>query len=94
MEILETFTVPCIATAVYVAIALLKYTTNNNAKLKRFLPLISVVLDAIAGILCFYFFTEAVSFSSLPLAIVHGASSGLTATGFDQIFRQLVKKES
>ncbi|MBQ2723363.1 MAG: enolase [Clostridia bacterium] len=94
MEILQTISVPCIATAVYVIVAVLKYTTDNNEKFKRFLPLISLVLGAICGVVCYHFFPQIEVFDSIAMAIVQGAVSGLTATGFDQIFRQLAKNQT
>jgi len=91
MNLLPLISIPAIATIVYWTIELIKYTTNNNEKFKRFIPITSVVIGAILGLICFYFIPNIVPSENVFVAILIGASSGLSATGTNQIFKQLSK---
>lgn len=90
-ELLNLVSVPAIATVVYWIIELLKYTTNNNEKVKRLIPLISTLLGVVCGIIAFYAIPNIVPTDNVFVAIVIGAASGLTATGVNQIFKQATK---
>lgn len=91
MEYLNLISVPAIATAVYLLIEVLKKAFNSNEKLLRFIPLISLVIGAIAGVTCFFFIPSIIPAANVVVAIIIGAASGLTATGTNQIFKQLTK---
>lgn len=91
MNLLPLISIPAIATIVYWTIELIKYTTNNNEKFKRFIPITSVVIGAILGLICFYFIPNIVPSENVFVATLIGASSGLSATGTHQIFKQLNK---
>ena len=91
MNLLPLISIPAIASIVYWTIELIKYTTNNNEKFKRFIPITSVVIGAILGLICFYFIPNIVPSENVFVAILIGASSGLSATGTNQIFKQLSK---
>jgi cobalamin synthase len=87
-NILIGASVPVIATAVYFVIELIKYTTNYSERVKRFLPLASAVIGVLFGLICFYFVPDIIPTENVVVAIVIGAASGLTATGFNQIIKQ------
>ena len=89
MDYLNLISVPAIATAVYLLIEVLKKATNDNEKVKRFIPLIALGLGAIAGLICFYFIPAIIPATNVVVAIIVGAASGLTATGTNQIIKQL-----
>ena len=91
MEYLNLISVPAIATIVYWIIELIKYTTNNNEKFKRLIPLTATILGAILGVGCFYLVPNIVPATNVVVAIVIGASSGLTSVGFNQIIKQVKK---
>lgn len=91
MEYLNLISVPAIATAVYLIIEVIKKAFNNDEKFKRFIPLVSLVLGVLSGILCFYFIPDIITATNVVSAMVIGAASGLTATGTNQIFKQLNK---
>lgn len=91
---LELISVPAIASIVYWVIEIVKYTLHNNEKFKRFIPLTALSLGAILGLGCFYLVPNIVPATNVFIAIVIGAASGLTATGANQIFKQLTKGES
>lgn len=91
MEYLDLISVPAIATAVYLLIEVLKKAFNNNEKFLRLIPLISLTIGVIAGIICFYFIPSIIPASNIVVAIIIGGASGLTATGTNQIVKQLTK---
>ena len=89
--ILTGASVPAIAAVVYFVVELLKYTTNYKESVKRFIPLISAVLGVACGLVCFYFIPSIIPSDNVVVAVVIGAASGLTATGFNQIIKQVKK---
>lgn len=90
-ELLNIASIPAIAAIVYWLINLLKFTTKNNEKLTHFLPLIACVLGAIIGVVAFFAVPSVMPTENILLAIVFGGASGLSATGFNQIIKQLSK---
>ena len=92
MEYLSLISVPAIATAVYLLIEVLKKAVNNNEKVLRFVPLIALGLGAIAGVICYYFIPSTIPANNVVVAIIIGAASGLSATGTNQIIKQLNKE--
>ena len=86
----EIVSVPIIVTIVYVVDALLKYTFGNE-QFNRFIPLASCILGIIFGVMAFLFVPDVMPTDNFFVAVVLGASSGLSATGFHQIFKQLKK---
>lgn len=92
MEYLSLISVPAIATAVYLLIEVLKKAVNNNEKVLRFVPLIALGLGAIGGVICYYFIPSTIPANNVVVAIIIGAASGLSATGTNQIIKQLTKE--
>lgn len=90
-NILTGASVPAIAAVVYFIAELIKYTANYNEKVKRSIPLISAVLGIACGLVCFYLIPCIVPADNAIVAAVIGAASGLTATGFNQIIKQVKK---
>lgn len=93
MEYLNLISVPAIATAVYVIIEIIKKCVGENEKFYKFIPLIALTIGVIAGILCYFFIPSIIPANNVFVAIVIGGASGLTATGTNQIFKQITKKE-
>ena len=91
MDYLNLISVPAIATAVYLLIEVLKKAFYNNEKFLRLIPLISLGIGAIAWGGFFYFIPSIIPATNIVVAIIIGAASGLTATGTNQIFKQLNK---
>ena len=91
MDYLNLISVPAIAVAVYFIIEVLKKAFNNNEKFLRFIPLISLINGIVAGIICFYFIPSIIPATNVIVAIIIGGASGLTATGTNQIFKQINK---
>ena len=91
MEYLNLISVPAIATAVYLLIEVLKKAFNNSEKFLRFIPLISLTIGVFAGIICYFFIPSIIPAPNIVVAIIIGGASGLTATGTNQIVKQLSK---
>lgn len=88
----EIVTIPAIAAIVYTLIDITKTAMGGTDKFNRFIPLISCVLGAVCGIVCFYCVPGVVETQNILVAIVIGAASGLSATGTNQVVKQLTKK--
>ena len=93
MDYLQIISVPAIATAVYWAVNLIKYEVNNNEKFKRFIPLLSAGLGAAFGVVCYYAVPSIIAAPNVLIAIISGGASGLSATGCNQIMKQLSKEK-
>ena len=86
----EIICVPLIVTIVYALIeGYKKIVAKKNEIFVRIIPIIGLCLGAVLGVVCFYAFPELIIAHNLLSAIVVGASSGLSATGCNQIFKQL-----
>ena len=92
MEYLQIISVPAIATIVYWTVNLIKYATNNNEKFKRLIPLVSAGLGVILGVVCYYGIPDIIAAPNVLIAIISGGSSGLSATGCNQIIKQFAKE--
>ena len=90
-ELLQIASVPTIAAVVYWVVNLIKYTTKYNEKLLTFVPLISAVLGVACGVIAFFAIPDIMPTDNIFVAVVLGGASGLTATGFNQIIKQLKK---
>ena len=93
MEYLELISVPAIVTVVYALIEIIKKCVGHNEKFKRLIPLIATAIGAICGVVCFFALPSIIPASNVVVAIVIGGASGLTATGTNQIIKQLGKKD-
>lgn len=89
--ITEITTIPALAAIVYTIIDIAKTAMGGDEKFRRFIPLIACVLGAICGVVAFYFVPGVLDTQNLLVAIVLGAASGLSATGTNQIAKQLTK---
>ena len=90
----EFVTIPAIAAIVYTIIDMTKTALGGTEKFVRFIPLISCALGAIIGTISFFFVPGVMETSNVLVAIVIGASSGLSATGTNQVVKQLTKPKT
>lgn len=90
---LELVSVPAIAAIVYWVIAIIKYAVKENETFKRFIPLIAAGLGVILGVVAYYLVPGIVPADNVVVAIIIGGASGLTATGVNQIIKQLSGKD-
>lgn len=90
-EYLNLISVPAIAVVVYWVIALIKHCVGENETFKRFIPLLSAALGIICGLICYFWIPSIIPADNVLIAIVIGGASGLTATGANQIIKQISK---
>jgi len=90
-EVIKALSVPVIVGLVYGCINLYKQVTGGEERYLRIIPIVAAVIGAAIGILAFYVFPEVVTAENLLQAIIIGGASGLTATGTNQVFKQLGK---
>lgn len=87
---MTTFTtIPALVAIVYTIIDISKTAVGGDEKFKRFIPLIACALGAVCGVIAFYFVPGVFETQNLLVAIIIGASSGLSATGTNQVVKQL-----
>ena len=92
-QYLNLISVPAIAAVVYWVINIIKRAVGENEKFKRFIPLIAAGLGIVCGIVCYYALPSIIPAPNIVVAIVIGGASGLTATGTNQLLKQLGKKD-
>ena len=90
-ELLNGMSVPCIVAAVYWTINLIKYTAKNNETFMRFIPMLAAFLGVLYSVVCYFAVPNLLPVDNLLVAIVLGGASGLTATGFNQVIKQINK---
>ncbi len=89
---LEIVCVPMIVTLVFSIMELYKrFIAKDKKILVSIIPIIAAVIGVLAGIVCFYAFPSIISASDIWKAMLIGGASGLSATGCNQIFKQLRK---
>src|SRR5574344_1798015 len=89
---LEIVCVPVIVSLVFSLMEIYKkFIAKENEKLVRLIPLFAGIIGIIAGIICFYCFPAIIAATNLGTAILVGGASGLSATGCNQVFKQLSK---
>ena len=86
---IDITTIPALAAIVYTIIDIAKTAMGGDEKFKRFIPLIACVLGAICGVIAFYFVPGVMGTQNLLVALILGAASGLSATGTNQVVKQL-----
>ena len=87
----EITTIPALAAIVYTIIDIAKTAMGGDEKFKRFIPLIACALGAVCGVIAFYCVPGVMETENLLVAIILGASSGLSATGTNQVVKQLAQ---
>lgn len=93
-QYLNIISVPAIAAIVYFVISIIKYAVNGNEKFKRFIPVVAAALGIVLGIVAFYAVPGIIPADNIFTAILIGGASGLTATGANQIIKQLGKGDN
>ena len=89
---MEIICVPVIVAITYIVIeAYKKWIANGREKWLNFIPLIALILGGILGVAVFYIAPQIILVENVWLAFVVGLCSGLSATGTNQIFKQLEK---
>ncbi|MEG1751906.1 MAG: phage holin family protein [Clostridia bacterium] len=88
---MSMMSVPIILSVVYAIIELLKFTFKANTKFLNFVPLVSGILGGVFGVISYYFAPTLIPTTNVIHAFLIGIFSGLSATGSNQIFKQITK---
>lgn len=86
----EFVSVPAIVVVCYFVGMIAK--TFFNEKAERFIPVICGLCGAILGIVVFYTIPDFIGATNWITALAIGIVSGLSATGANQIYKQLKKE--
>lgn len=89
----EFVSVPCIVLIVYMVIEVIKLCSSSQVVSKLF-PMISCVLGIGLGLVAFFCCPTIIPAGNVLSAILIGGASGLSATGANQIIKQLVSKNN
>ena len=90
----EIVIIPSIGAVVYFIITLYKQTiAQDREPYLRVIPLISGLLGIVLGVVALYATPKIVPTESLFTAMLIGGASGLSATGTNQILKQLTKEK-
>ncbi len=90
-EAIKALSVPVIVSIVYGCIDLYKQIINGREKFMRLIPIIAALLGTLIGIVAFYAYPSVLVADNIWQAIIIGGASGLTATGANQVLKQLNK---
>lgn len=94
MEGYEAFSIPIISLLCYGFIEALKRALKQNEKFKDAYPLISALLGLLLGVTAFYVEPELMLADSLFSSALLGMSSGLSATGSNELFHRIKRRQA
>ncbi len=86
---MELISVPIIMAIVYGIIEAIKLPFKHNEKFASFIPLIAGLIGIILGITAYYTVPEIITTHNVMYAILIGLCSGLSATGCNQVVKQM-----
>ncbi len=90
---IEFVSIPSIVVLVYLIVEVVKLCTKNEI-ITRLIPAISCVLGMVFGVVAFYCCPAIIPANNILSALFVGATSGLGATGTNQILKQITKTTS
>ena len=89
---MEIVCVPLIVSIVYFAVECYKkWIAKGKEAWLNVIPLIALILGSVLGVVVYYVMPSTIVASDWAWALVVGAVSGLSATGGNQLFKQLKK---
>ena len=91
---LDIIAVPAIASLVFSIMEIYKRIikkSKHEENLLRIIPIVGGVLGIIAGVVCFFACPAIIAAEDIVAACLVGGASGLSATGCNQLFKQLHK---
>ena len=89
---MEIICVPAIVSITYALIeAYKKWVAKGREKWLAFVPLIALIIGGVLGVVIFYIAPQIIIANSWYMALIVGLCSGLSATGTNQVFKQLKK---
>ena len=88
----EVVAVPVIAAIVYGVMAVYRQLVAGKAAVwTSLIPVWAGILGTAIGVIAFYLVPEAMPADNVFTAILLGLASGLSATGADQVYKQIKK---
>lgn len=91
-EIMQKFIVPTIAAVVYAFIEVIKTAMSGKEEWKKYIPMIAIISGGVIGGLFYSFAPELLPCDSFFMSVLMGCFSGLSATGINQVVKQLSAK--
>lgn len=90
MEFFENYAaIPALVIIVYLVAEAVKLISNE--KLNKYIPIICGVFGGVLAVIAFFVCPAYINASNLFEAIATGIVSGLSATGINQIYKQITK---
>lgn len=90
---MEFISVPIIVVCCYIIGELIKLVFKNKQEAYNYIPIITAVIGGALGILIFYTNPEIIMAPNPWSALGMGIISGSSATGTNQIIKQLIKSK-
>lgn len=90
---MELTSMPIIVIICYLIGEIYKILFKNKDELFKFIPIFVSLIGGIIGVIMFFLNPEIINVSNFWLAFVVGVISGASATGTNQIIKQLFFKE-
>lgn len=89
---MEIICVPLIVSAVYGIVELYKLIVKNKKDTwLKLIPVIALVVGGLLGVALFLVAPQLIVADTIWVALIVGMASGLSATGTNQVFKQLKK---
>ncbi len=83
--------IPCITVIAYLIGSVFKIFTKGTKN--EFIPALCGVAGGVLGALCFFFFPDCIPGGNLLFSIATGILSGFSATGVNQMYKQMTEKK-
>lgn len=90
---MELTSMPIIVVICYLIGEIYKILFKNKDELFKFIPIFVSLIGGIIGVIMFFLNPEIINVSNFWVAFVVGVISGASATGTNQIIKQLFFKE-
>lgn len=89
---MEIICVPLIVSIVYGIIELYKLLVKNKKDIwLKLIPVIALIIGGVLGVVVFIIEPQLIIANNIWVALIVGMASGLSATGTNQVFKQLKK---
>lgn len=89
---MEIICVPLIVSIVYGIIEFYKLLVKNKKDIwLKLIPVIALVIGGVLGVVVFIIEPQLIIANNIWVALIVGMASGLSATGTNQVFKQLKK---
>lgn len=91
LDLLNVSSLPIIVAMVYIIMEVYKVIFGEKGK--KYLPIVAGTFGAILGVISFYIAPEIMIANNVFSAVLIGIASGLSATGANQIGKQIKKSK-